>query len=359
MNKTRLIIFFFLLLFQQLLFAETDQQLLTGRIVDIESNEPIKNVELFISGATVGTTTNENGEFTLQPPFLPCHLVVIHISYQSVVLPITKYDHYSIKLNKVNHKIDEVSIKGKNMRKRNLRLFYEYFLWNTDKYQIQVLNDSILKFKRDKYDFHAYCNSPLIIRNNQLAYTIKILIQDFHVCKKEKGKKALLNSGKAGIFKLKAYHYYLETRQFDAEQRAKIANNRREHYYGSLRHFLTSLYHDNLKDNGFSIKTKGDTTRYPFILTLIQKDLKRYKFNKDKIPIMYYHNYDDEPINLNYEFTGYGYHSSAFFSLKKEFEIRSNGTSPELLFEVKGYMGSKSPANTLPDDYNPKRIQSK
>ena len=354
MNKITLLSLFFLLIFQQLLLAETNNQLLTGRVIDQESNEPIKNVELFISGATVGTTTNENGEFSLKTPFLPCHLVVMHISYQSVVLPITKSDHFSIELRKVNHGIDEVRVKGKNMRKRNLRLFYDYFLWNTNKHQIQVLNDSILKFKRDKYDFHAYCNAPLIVRNNKLGYNIKILIQDFHISKKEKGKKALLNSGRSGIFKLKAYHYYLEMGQLNTEQRTKITNNRREHYNGSLRHFLTSLYHDDLSKNGFSIRTKGDTTRYPFVLTLIQKDSKRYKFNKDKVPVMYYHDYDNEPINLNYEFTGYRYHPSTFISLGKEFEIRPNGTSPELQFEVKGYMGSSSPANTLPDDYSPK-----
>ncbi len=354
MNKITLLNFFFLLIFQQLLLAETNNHLLTGRVIDQESNAPIKNVELFISGATVGTTTNENGEFTLKTPFLPCHLVVMHISYQSVVLPITKSDHFSIKLSKLNHGINEVSVKGKNMRKRNLRLFYDYFLWNTDKHQIQVLNDSILKFKRDKYDFHAYCNAPLIVRNNNLGYNIKILIQDFHVCKKEKGKKALLNSGRAGIFKLKAYHYYLEMGQFNAEQRTKITNNRREHYYGSLRHFFSSLYLGKLKENGFLVKAKKDSMRYPFVLTLAQKDSKRYKFNSNIISVVYYEDYDESPINLNYEYNGYRYHPSSFISLGKEFEVRSNGTSPELQFEVKGYMGSSSPANTLPDDYNPK-----
>ena len=355
MSKITLLSLVFLLFSQQSLFAETSEHILTGRVIDIESNEPIKNVELFISGATVGTTTNENGEFTLKTPFLPCHLIVMHVSYQSVVLPITKSDDFSIKLSKINYGINEVRVKGKNMRKRNLRLFYKYFLLNTDKYQIQVLNDSILKFKRDEHDFHAYSNTPLLVRNKQLGYNIKILIQDFHVCKKHEktGRKLKLKSDGIGVFQLKAYHYYLETGQFNAESRTKIENNRRKHYHGSLRHFLTSLYHDNLRENGFSIKTKRDSIRAPFVLTLTQKDKKCYKFNADVVSVIYYHDYDDKPINVNYEFEGYPYHQSTFISLGKEFEVRPNGTSPELQFEVRGAMGSSSPANTLPDDYKP------
>lgn len=355
MSKIKLLSLVILLFSQQLLFAETSKHLLTGRVIDLESNEPIKNVELFISGATVGTTTNENGEFTLKTPFLPCHLIVMHVSYQAVVLPITRSDDFSIKLSKINHGINEVSVKGKNMRKRNLRLFYNYFLWNTDKYQIQVLNDSILKFKRDEYDFHAYCNSPLLVRNKQLGYNIKILIQDFHVCKKrvKTGEKLKLKSDGTGVFQLKAYHYYSDDTIYSPEKRKKTIRNRRKHYYGSLRHFLTSLYHDNLRENGFAIKTKRDSIRDPFVLTLAQNDKKCYKFNTDVVSVIYYHDYDDKPINLNYQFVGYSYLPSTFISLEKEFEVRPNGTSPELQFEVKGAMGSSSPANTLPDDYSP------
>lgn len=354
MNKIKLLSLIILFTSLQSVYAQNDEHLLSGRIIDHESNEPIKNVELFISGATIGTTTNENGEFTLKTPFLPCHLVVMHVSYKSVVLPVTKSDSFSIQLSKINHGINEIRVKGKNMRKRNLRLFYDYFLWNTDKRQIQILNDSILKFKRDEYDFHAYCNTPLVVRNNKLGYNIKILIQDFHVCKKKEEKKALLNSGGTGIFKLKAYHYYLEMGQFNEEQRTQITNNRREHYYGSLRHFLKSLYHDNLKENGFSIKKRGDTIRYPFVLTLAQKDFKQFRFNAEKVSVVYYEDFDDQPVNLNYEYNGYRYHPSSFISLGEEFEVRSNGTSPQLQFEVKGSMGNNSPANTLPDDYSPK-----
>lgn len=354
MNKNFLIIL--ILLFsslQQINGQET--KTLFGRVIDSKSKKPINNVELFISGATVGTTTNEEGEYTLNSPYIPCHLVVMHVSYQSAVLTIGTSGNYDIELTKEQYGIDEVRVKGKNMRRRNLRLFYDYFLWNTTKRQIKVLNDSVLKFKRNDTDFHAYCTSPLLIRNEKLGYNMKMLIQDFHVCKKQfrSGKKLELNSGGHGVFKLKAYHYYTETGQPTAERRNEIRNNRRNHYFGSLRHFFTSLYHGKLKENGFLVKSKIDSIQYPFVLTMAQKDSKRYKFNSNIISVVYYEDYDDKPINLNYEYNGYRYHPSSFISLGKEFVVRSNGTSPHLLFEVKGSMGAKSPANTLPNDYLP------
>lgn len=382
MSKIILLSLVFLLFSQQSLFAETSEHILTGRVIDIESNEPIKNVELFISGATVGTTTNENGEFTLKTPFLPCHLIVMHVSYKSVVLPITKSDNFSIKLSKINHGINEVSVKGKNMRKRNLRLFYKYFLWNTDKHQIQILNDSILKFKRDEHDFHAYSNTPLLVRNKQLGYNIKILIQDFHVCKKrvKTGEKLKLRSDGTGVFQLKAYHYYNDDNIYSPQKRKKIIRNRRKHYYGSIRHFLSSLYQGKLSKNGFHLETENTKNTYPFVLTKTGINTKRFKFTAKAVKINYYYYSNNEPINLashfdpetttadtskiicygnnfqinlNPGFDQYYTYSSVFISQGKEFEVRPNGTSPVLFFEVKGYMGSSSPANTLPDDYKP------
>lgn len=378
-KTTFLFLFLFLGTLNQII-AQKSNNLITGKVIDSKTKQPIENAELFISGTTIGTTTNQEGEFSLKAVITPCHLVVMHVSYESVVLATKPVKQITIELPHLSHKINEISIKGKNMRRRNLRLFYKYFMWNTTNQQVKVLNDSVLKFKRDKNDFHAYCTTPLLVENKYLAYDIKILIQDFHVCNKllSTGKKVKLNAASStGVFKLIGYHYYREAKIKNQQKRKLILSNRRSHYYGSLRHFLTSLYHNSITQNGYSITSKGKV-KYPFILTRNSANMKQFKFGCDMVQVKYYSNSNNEPINLQSKFTAstsksdttnflqidnsqvdlkfsqYSYQNTTFLSLGKEFEVRPNGTSPNLIFEMKGVMSQSSPANTLPDNYSPK-----
>jgi hypothetical protein len=338
------------------MFAEGIKHTITGKVIDSKSKQAIKNAEVFISGTTIGTTTNEYGEFRLESPYVPLQLVVMHVSYKLVVLNIKSAGNFHVELTNRPFNLSEVSVCAKNMRRRNLRLFYKYFMWNTNKQQVKVLNDSVLRFKRDAYDFHAYCKTPLLLDNKYLGYNIKLIIQDFHVCQKQMstGKKLKLNSGSGtGVFKLKGFYYYKPTDIYKLQKGIIIKRNRRNHYFGSLRHFLTSMYQNKLKKNGYSIRAKLDSTNHPFILTHEEKDSKRYKFATDKLKVTYFENQDDEPTNLTEMDGGCYTFTSILLSLGKEFEVRSNGTSSELSFELKGPMGQRSPANSLPDDYTP------
>ena len=54
---------------------------INGKITDKESNKPIHLAELFISGSSIGTATDEKGNFKISIPLLPCYLVVTHRDY--------------------------------------------------------------------------------------------------------------------------------------------------------------------------------------------------------------------------------------------------------------------------------------
>jgi len=54
---------------------------ITGVVLNEETNKPIPLVEIFISGSTFGSITNEEGKFELETSYLPCQLVASHISY--------------------------------------------------------------------------------------------------------------------------------------------------------------------------------------------------------------------------------------------------------------------------------------
>jgi CarboxypepD_reg-like domain len=385
----------FLLLIPCILNAQEGKYKISGKIIDEKSKQPIENAEVFISGGTNGTITNNDGEFTLEIQFIPCHLVAMHISFQPMVLVVTTEGKYNIELSNALHNIKEVSVTAENIRRKNLRLFYKYFMYYANKQQIKILNDSVLHFIRDENDLHAYCNTPLIIENKYLGYTIKVLIQDFHICKKliSTAQKVKLNSASGiGVFKLNGYYYFQEVNSKNPRKNEQIILNRKSQYYGSLRHFLTCLYENELETNGYILNSNMSSVEPLFQNTSQRKEIKHYQFLSDTIFVTYYHKQNFEPINIPRFIEAHNVFivesnrtryssdmvystyfecesielidpleilnkmhsvSTTLLSQGKEFEVRSNGTSQKLSFELQGAMSKHSLVNSLPSDYIP------
>ena len=334
----------------------SQNEIIEGRIVEKNSQEAIANVEIFISGTTIGTTTNEEGKFRLIAPNTPCHLGIMHISYESKVLTVKSGSYINIEMDKALRDINEVLVKAKNYRKRNLRLFYKYFFHETDKSMIRILNDSVLRFKRSDYDFHAYSKSPLIIENNYLGYKVTLLLRDFYVCKKkfDSNERVPLNSMNGhNVFKLIGFYYYQEISKTHPIFQKTFDKNRRLHYYGSLRHFLSSLYNNRLKQNGFEFCATKNNNTPQLAEKDMNKTLKKYSFVTDTLKIYYYFDDYGRPINLMNKLDRVHYQTSTLVSRGEDFVIRENGTSSELPFDMMGEMAKKSLINTLPEDYEP------
>jgi hypothetical protein len=160
--------------FAQATFQEKIQsKSISGIVTNSETGKPIPHVEVFISGTTSGCITDSLGIFNLKIPFVPCTLVADHVAYKSFIKTVENdISKLKISLTPSNYTVDEVTITGKNKRKRNLRFFYSHFI-SENKSEIKILNDSVLVFKRDKMEFIASSNEPLIIINQLLGYKIK------------------------------------------------------------------------------------------------------------------------------------------------------------------------------------------
>ena len=81
----RVVLFF---LFTNIITISSAQQktILSGKITDIISKKPIENVHVLIRGSGVGTTTDQDGFFSLTTKLNTIELRVSHISYQTSVL---------------------------------------------------------------------------------------------------------------------------------------------------------------------------------------------------------------------------------------------------------------------------------
>lgn len=354
-----------MLLLQQTSLAQTS---ITGNIVDAKTKKPIAHVEVFISGTTTGCITDKLGNFKINAPFFPCVLVVDHVSYDSFIKPLKTAEKLEIELNPSVFSINEVSVSGKNKRKKNMRFFYSRFI-PEDRSEIRILNDSLLVFQRDKMEFKASSNKALILVNSVLGYRIKVVLEEFKVIALDspKGKQIPLNSMNGGeVLQLTGFYFYESLEDQFPDKKIYFEKNRRKSYYGSYRHFLKSIYDNNPEQEGFEVKAVSDEVveERELVATFSEIPLKQnlnnakvFMINADKVKVFYY--YDDKGFPVSREEIEDRFYvnrrESYLYPSKEPFLIRENGTSPTLTFVIDGLMVTKSFANSLPEDYLPSR----
>lgn len=336
---------------------------LTGTIVDSETQKPIPHAEIFISGTTRGCISDMQGNFSLKVPYIPCTLVADHVAYETFTTPISsRIDTLKISLKPAIILIEGVKVSGKNNRKKNLRFFYSYFVSN-DKRNIEITNDSVLYFKRTNDDFIAYTHEPLIIINKKLGYKIKLRLKQFRLQKAEypNGPKVPINSNEGFFYVQLSGHYLYEPIEPESlEELLKYKRNRSSFYFGSARHFLSSVYSGTCSQNGFTLETFPKTNDIVGI-----KHVKSYDFHPNGKEFVI----DCDSIQITYEYGRHRYPSSYSkrknsANLMKEisiiyhsntiFTIFNNGVSPDRDCIVVGPLaGFDRLAYHLPMDYNP------
>jgi hypothetical protein len=337
--------------------------LISGIITDATTGNPIPHVEVFISGTTIGTTTNEKGNFTLNAPFFPCTVVAEHVSYDSFVKNLDGNENeLQIKLKPSIIEVAEIKIAGKSNRKQNLKFFYSRFI-RENKKKFKILNDSILLFKKNENEFIAYSTEPLVIINKILGYKIKLKLISFRIYRTEfPGSMEIPLKNKKGMEygKLSGYFYYEAIKSNSLREKLEYERNRRRFYFGSDRHFLKSIYDSNVEEQGFEMQVypegkdllgfkvfknydKGDD-RKNFLMDADSIKIT-YKFGKDRYPYPYENTKNSTVFNTE---------TSKIYRTGNILSIGADGTSPDACFVIVGPMAPGTYfANSLPRDYSP------
>src|SRR6202163_2576140 len=88
---------------------ETGQDIIvTGKITN-ENNEPLSGVSVTVKGKTIGTTTDQNGSFTISTPE-DATLVISYVGYMTVEQPVSGV--MNIKLVPSTRTMDQVVVVG-------------------------------------------------------------------------------------------------------------------------------------------------------------------------------------------------------------------------------------------------------
>ena len=223
----------------------------SGKVLNQVTGTPMAAASVFAQSTTIGTVTDENGNFKLQLPAGGYELAFTYTGYKTEIKRITTADAGEaiiVILKEKEKELETVAIISTNEVKEGLEkygvFFNEEFIGKTaNSKSTNIQNTEALHFffskKRNRLKITA--TEPLVIKNNALGYNIKYTIDSF------------THEYNTGVSIYSGSPLY-EEMEGDSTQKSIWQANRSEAYNGSLLHFMRSVYNKNLKEQQFEIQ---------------------------------------------------------------------------------------------------------
>ena len=223
-----------------------------GNVKSASDKKLLSGVSVYLSNTSIGTTTNENGDFVLTNiPDGKFQLVVSIIGFETFTQQLN---------NKLANQVINVELKQKTTDLPELLLEpYEAFGWEkwgslfTDMFigttgyakYCELTNPEVLKFRfnKNKNTLSAMSFVPLVIVNNAMGYEIHYQLEDFEY---DFTKKQVIYNG---------HPLFKDLILTNSSKAIRWQERRRSAYYGSVRHFMRSLYSNTLELEGYEIRS--------------------------------------------------------------------------------------------------------
>ena len=220
-----------------------------GRITDRETRKPLADVNVFLSGTSLGDATDSLGYYSIQrvPPGV-YELVISRIGYEMVTLNIKVLAgekptiNYALKIKVLEMPEVEVSAAKIKRWKKQLKKFTELFLGTSQNARrSKIINAHVIDFEEGGRGrkFVAKARAPLEIENLALGYKVTFILEEF------------VAEGENVRFWGKTQFQELPPQ--NNSQARRWHENRLKTYYGSFRHFIVSALRNRLQEDGFLV----------------------------------------------------------------------------------------------------------
>lgn len=348
--------------FSFLFSAAQSNFIVTGKITNEVTGQPMPAASVFAQNTTFGTVTDEDGNFKLQLPAGGYDLVITYTGFRTESRRITTgdaADKINISMKEKEKELEVVAIAATNEVKDGLAkygsFFNEEFIGKTNNsQQTSIQNPEALHFffskKRNRLKVTA--DAPLIIKNNALGYNIKYTLDSFT---HEYATQVSVYTG----------YPLFEEMQGDSLQRIQWENARAATYKGSVLHFMRSVFNKELKAEQFEIqfiikandKESALKLKDPYAALNYQKDDSTQTveilpnqpevgilYSGQKPPARYLEENPGEPADFEF--------SIFSFRPKETIVIERNGYFYEQNdVAISGYLATEKVAQQLPYDY--------
>ncbi len=240
----------FLLLLLIALQASAQTRII-GKVIDEKTNASLAGVTIYINSSTIGTTTGNDGQFSLTIPYNgKVELVASHLNYEKKIVLVTpnKNETLLIALKAQNNVLQEVVVKGTKIKGEKFDKWGDLFtkiLMGKDRNfaancELKNPEDLVFYFDKESNELIAYAKKALIIENTLLDYRIKLDLESF---------KYAFNTDVLQF----DYSTFFEELPNTKGDKDAVKAMRLLAYYGSQMHFMRSVYQNNLTNDGFTL----------------------------------------------------------------------------------------------------------
>ncbi|CAM1371982.1 carboxypeptidase-like regulatory domain-containing protein [Tenacibaculum xiamenense] len=212
--------------------------------VFLKNNEALQGASVYLNNTSIGTITNNKGEFELKVKNGYYDLIISFLGFEKRLVKIKNesQENLKIQLTPSNNVLDEVIVKKTvydDEWKYNLSRFKRAFFGKTNfAKECIIINekDIFFNFNTKTNTLSAYSKKPIRIKNKALGYLITYELIDFSITSDQ-----LVFSG------------YSQFKNLKKKLKKKWLANRATAFHGSRMHFFRSLLNKTLKQEGFVV----------------------------------------------------------------------------------------------------------
>ena len=240
--------------------AQSQSFIASGKVIDKQSGQALTGASVFCQNTTLGTTTNAQGEFSINLAAGGYDLVISYSGYETYSMRINNSTDnirsLLIELKQKDKSMEEVSITVTNEVKDGWEkyggFFREQFLGMTiNSSQCTIENPETLRFfySKKKNRLKVTAKEDLRVSNKALGYTIRYQLDSF------------VHEYGSGLTQYTGFPFFEEMTGNEEEQN-RWNSNREKAYYGSVLHFMRCYYDSTLGENGYKLeKIDGGTNK--------------------------------------------------------------------------------------------------
>jgi hypothetical protein len=263
---------------------------ISGKVTAIDTKATLAKASVFLSNATFGTVTADDGTFTLNGVKPGQYELVVSIlgyeNFSQSVLVGAKPQQLVIEMMPRPIQMKEVIITTNVNWKKNYALFVKDFIGTSANSKMcKVINPHSVNliYHKKTQTLEASTDEFLVVENKALGYRVRFLVNHFE---SSSLTHEIRYSGQVLFEELKASKSQLQ----------KWKLKRQEAYYGSSMHFFRSLSRQNLQQQGFvlyQLQRKPNPKRLPE--AVIRQKYEKFNGSNNRDSVNYWNQMAQQP----------------------------------------------------------------
>ncbi len=242
---------FTFLLASTTLFCYSQYVIVSGKVMNAETNAPMPGASVFAENTTLGTSTDADGNFKLYLPPGGYDIIATYTGFNSSSKRITtnENDPMSFSLRVHEKQMMDIAVVSSSEVKDGWVKYGDFFLAefigkseNSSNCTIKNKEAIHFYFSKRKNRLKVTSEEPVLIENKSLGYIIKYNLDSF------------THEYNTNISWFTGSPLFEEIPATDTVQMQQWTEARKKAYDGSILHFMRSVYNKKLKENGFEIQ---------------------------------------------------------------------------------------------------------